>query len=146
MIEIKCSNKCFKCISSHITIVRRRVPIRENQLIDSHLFSQSVECITLYYLGACIGKKTFTLIWEMLVNNVANNSIKYCIAEKLESFVVYRLSLCITTCYTLVQKSSLVIIDIVGNKANDMVQRQIKLLLLAERELYSINYIIQHIS
>lgn len=82
----------------------------------------------------------------MFIDNVADDGIKDGIAKEFQPFIVYRLALCITPCDALVQECCLVISDIVWNDADDLVQGQIKLLLLAEREPYPVNNIIQHTS
>ena len=146
MVEIECADKRLKGITPQITVMRRRMAVGENQLVDPHLLGQPVERIALYDLRPCIGEETFAFPREMFVDNVADDGIEDGIAQKFKSFVVYGLSLCITTRYALVQECSLVISDIVWDNADNLVQGQIKLLFLAEREPYSVDNIIQHTS
>ena len=82
----------------------------------------------------------------MLVDDVAHDGIEDGVAKKFEPLIVHWLPFLVAVHDALVHQGHLVITDIVGIESDDLVQRQIKLLILAERELYPVNNVIQHTS
>ena len=77
------------------------------------------------------------------VYDISHRSIEYGITQELKSLVIQGAPLVITLSTTLMGQCNLVILDIVGIEANDGVKRRKKLLLLAERELYTVNDIVK---
>ena len=77
------------------------------------------------------------------VNNVTYSSVEYSITQKLQSLVVQRLALVVALADALVHQRHLVILDVVRIESQYLVKRRKKLLLLAERELDSINDVIK---
>ena len=88
----------------------------------------------------------------MTVNDVTYDGVEDGVAQELKSFVVDGLSFGISPHDALVHQSQLIVADVVWTDADNAVKRQIKLLLLAEREPYSVydvgnrSYFIQHTS
>lgn len=66
--------------------------------------------------------------------------------KELQPFVVDLLSLAIPVGNALMHQRDLIEGDVMRHHTKDMVYRQIKLLILSEREPYSIDDIIQHTS
>ena len=79
----------------------------------------------------------------MTVNNVTHSSVEYSITQELQSLVVQRLALVVALADALVHQRHLVILDIVGVESQYLIKRRKKLLLLTERELYSIYDVIK---
>ena len=82
----------------------------------------------------------------MAEDDVADDSVEDGIAEKLQPLVVDFLAFGVAVGNALVHQRNLIETDVVGKDAENSVQRQIKLLILSEREPYSIDDIIQHTS
>jgi len=83
----------------------------------------------------------------MTVDNIADNGVQDGIAEKLQPLVVHGLPLLVAVHHALVHQSKLIVADVVGIEAENLAQRQIKLLILSKRELHSVEYITtQHTS
>ena len=116
------------------------------ELVDSHFLGKFVQGVPLHELTPGVGQEALALAWEMLVYDVAHNSIEDGVAQKLKPLVVDGLALGVSSHDALVHQSQFVEADIVRIKTDDVEQRRIKLLLLTEREPYSINDIIQHTS
>ena len=116
------------------------------ELVDSHFLGKFVQGVPLYELAPGVGQEALAFAWEMLVYDVAHNSIEDGVAQKLKPLVVDGLALGVSSHDALVHQSQFVEADIVRIKTDDVEQRRIKLLLLTEREPYSINDIIQHTS
>ena len=72
----------------------------------------------------------------MVVHNIAHGRIENSIAKKLQPLVVDGLSFLVAVHDTLVHERHLVIADVAWQEADDVAQRQIKLLILSEREPY----------
>ena len=64
------------------------------------------------------------------------------IAQELQSLIVQRLAFVIALADALVHQRLTVILDVVRIKTEYLVKRRKKLLILAERELYSVNDVI----
>ena len=79
----------------------------------------------------------------MTVNDVTHSSVEYSITQELQSLVVQRLALVVALADALVHQRLLVILDVAGIESQYAVKRRKKLLLLAERELDSINNVIK---
>ena len=80
-----------------------------------------------------------------MVYDVAHDGIEDGIAKKFQPLVVDGLAF-LAAHDALVHQGLLVVFDVFGEESQDVVNRQIKLLLLAEREPYSADEVIQHIS
>ena len=98
-----------------------------------------------------VGKKAAFLRDFMAENGYARDDVAYCgvedgVAEEFKAFVVHGFALGVAAEHALVHQRELVVAYVVGIEANDLAQRQIKLLVLAERELNSVDEITQHIS
>ena len=70
---------------------------------------------------------------------MSHDGIKDGIAQELQPLVVLRTTLFVPLANTLVQQSLLVKLDVVGIETQNLVESRKKLLLLSEREPYSIN-------
>ena len=79
----------------------------------------------------------------MAIDDITHRSIEYGIAEELQPLIVQRLALIVTFADALVHQRLLVILDVAGIETQYLVKRRKKLLLLAERELDSINNIVK---
>jgi hypothetical protein len=78
---------------------------------------------------------------------IAHSSIEDGIAEEFQPLIVQRLSLLIAPSDALVHKSLTIIVDVMRIEPKNIVESRKKLLLLAERELNTVNDIINpHIS
>ena len=73
----------------------------------------------------------------MLIDNVSDDGIEQGIAQEFQTFVIQGLSFVVTTAYTLVHQSLTIVADFMGIETHDVIKRRKKLLLLAERELYT---------
>ena len=91
----------------------------------------------MHEFRARIGQKSLALAWEMAIDNVADNRLENGIAEKFEPFVIDGLSFVVALRRTAVEKGRFVIVDMVWVEAQYLVKTRIKLLILAERELYT---------
>ena len=110
---------------------------------ESHLLSQFSQGFTAHQLRTGIGEEALALVFEMLEYNMSHHGIEQGIAQELKSFVVQGASLVVSLSATLMGQRNLIILDIVGIEANDGVKRRKKLLLLAERELYTVDDIVK---
>ena len=79
----------------------------------------------------------------MFEHDVTDDSIEDGIAQELQPLIVQRLALVVALADALVHQRHLVILDVVGVEPQYGVKRRKKLLLLAERELDSINNVIK---
>jgi hypothetical protein len=77
---------------------------------------------------------------------MSHHRIENGIAQEFQTLIVQRLAFVIALADALVHERLTVILDVVRIKTEYLVKRRKKLLILAERELYSIYKIIQHIS
>lgn len=148
MIKIQCTYKCFEGIATHVTIVLVVYALAcLDAPVESYLYGKFVESLTAYYLCTGIGEESFSLAWEMMVHNVSNGCIEYGITEKFKSLVVPNLS---TTTYimcTAMHHCLPIIFNIVWQVTCCFLYIQIKLLILSEKELYSVyKFITQHTS
>ena len=116
------------------------------ELVDSHFLGKFVQGVPLYELAPGISQEALAFAWEMLVYDVAHNSIENGIAQELKPLVVDRLALGVSSHDALVHQSQFIEADVVRIEPDDVKQRRIKLLLLSERELYPVNNVIQHTS
>ena len=82
----------------------------------------------------------------MVEDDVTHDSIQNGIAEKLQSLVVDRLSFLVAVHDALVHERHLIIRDVARVDPDDVMDRNIKFPLLAEREPYKIENVIQHTS
>ena len=73
---------------------------------------------------------------------MTHDSIENGVAQEFQTFVILRTSLFVPLANTLMQQSLLVELDVMRIKAQNVVKGRKKLLLLAERELYSINDVV----
>ena len=78
----------------------------------------------------------------MAIDDVAYYGVEDGITQKLQAFVVLWATFLVTTSYTLVQEGLLVEFDVVRIEAQNTVEGRKKLLLLAERELDTVNDIV----
>ena len=78
----------------------------------------------------------------MTEHDITYYSIEYRIAQKLQSLVVDGTSFFVASGNTLMEQCLLVEGDIVGIEPQDIIKGRKKLLLLAERELYAINDVV----
>ncbi|EJX03009.1 hypothetical protein EVA_08885 [gut metagenome] len=82
----------------------------------------------------------------MAKHDIAYYRIEDGVAEKLQPLVVHGLSLLVAPRDAAVEQRNLIVFDMMRPDASDPVDRQEKLLILAERELDPVNQIIQHTS
>lgn len=148
MIKIQRTYKCFEGIATHVTIVLVIYAFaRLDAPVESYLYGKFVESLTAYYLSTGVGEEAFSLTWEMMIYNVSNSCIKDGITEKFKSLIVPNLS---TTTYmlcTTMHHCLPVIFNVVWQVTCCFLYIQIKLLILSEKELYSVyKCITQHTS
>ena len=79
----------------------------------------------------------------MLINDITYSSVEYGITKKLKSLIIKRFALVVALTDAFVHQRHLVILDVAGVESQYLIKRRKKLLLLAERELYSINNVIK---
>ena len=73
----------------------------------------------------------------MAVDDVSYHRVEHSIAEELQPLVVHRLSF-FSVSQAFVHECLLVVADVAWVEPDDVIERRIKLLILAERELYDI--------
>jgi len=76
------------------------------------------------------------------IDNMAYGSIENGITKELQPLIVQRLALVVALADALVQECLAIILDMVGIEAEYLVESRKKLLLLAEREPYAVDEII----
>ena len=145
-IEIDSSDECLEGVATHVAVVALSAAVGENEFVDTHFLSQSSERFALHEFRACIGEKSLALAGEVFEDDITYDGIENGIAKELQSFVVDGFSFLVAACDALVEQCRLVEFNVVRIKSDDSVQRHIKLLVLAERELYAIEKITQHTS
>ena len=151
-VQIHGPHQGLESVSAHVAVVCGGVPTGVNEAADAHILGQLVECVALHQLGAGVGEEAFALAGEVPVDNIAHGCVEHGVAQELQTLVVDGLSFLVAVHHALVHQGHLVIADVVGIEADDVAQRRIKLLILAEREPYSVydvgnrSYFIQHTS
>ena len=146
LVEIDSTDKGFEGVARHVAVVAGLMTAGEDQLVDTHLLGQVVEGLALHELGARGGEKSLPLTREVTKHNIAYYRIEDGVAEKLQPLVVHGLSLLVAPRDAAMEQRDLVVFDMMGPDAGDPMERQEKLLVLAERELNPVNQIIQHTS
>ena len=93
----------------------------KNEFVDAHFLGELVERIALYEFRPRIGEETLALAGEMAVDDITHCSIKNGIAKKLQALVVDGLAFLVAMHDALVHQCQLVVADVVGVKADDVV-------------------------
>ena len=121
--------------------------VRHNEAAYAYFVGQAVKGVALYNLASCAGEEAFALAFKVAEHYVAHDGVEDCVAEELEPLVVDEPPLGVALVGAAVQQRLLVDVDVVGIKSEYCVQRRIKLLFLAERELHAVNKVVNlHIS
>ena len=105
---------------------------------------QEVESLTLYNLASRGGKESLALAFKVAEHYVAHYGVENGVAQELKTLVVDRLPLGVAPGDAAVHERLFVEVDVVWVKSDDVAQRTIKLLFLAERELYLVNEVVNH--
>ena len=146
LVEIDSTDEGFESVARHVAVVAGLVAAGEDQLVDTHLLGQVVEGLALHEFGARGSEKSLPLTREVAKHNIAYYRIEDGVTEKLQPLVVHGLSLLVAPRDAAMEQRDLVVFDMMGPDAGDPMERQEKLLVLAERELNPVNQIIQHTS
>ena len=93
----------------------------KDELANTHLIGQLVQCAALNQLTACVGEKSLTLTGKMLVHDMPYGSIENGIAKKLQTLVIHGFALGIATHDALMHQGQFVITDIVWIETDDTV-------------------------
>ena len=141
MIQIDGSDQRLEGVAGHIAVVRVVLSAADDEPFQSHFLGKLSQRVAADELRAGIRQEALALAGEMVVDDVAHDGIEQCVAEKLQAFVVQRLALLVAAADALVHQCLLVVADIMGIEPHDLVERRKKLLLLAEREPYTVNNI-----
>ena len=91
------------------------------QALQSHLFCQFTQSVTTDELRTGVGQETLTLAREMVVDDMSDNSIEQGIAQELQTLIVQRPALLVTTTYALVHQRLLVITDVVRVETHHLI-------------------------
>ena len=140
-VQIDGSHQRLEGVAIHIAVMGIGVTCREDELVESHLLGELSQGLTTDELGTGIGEESLALALEVAIDDVANDSIEHSIAQELQTFVVLWTAFLVAASHTLVQQRLLIEADVMRIEAENTVESRKKLLLLAERELYLINYI-----
>ena len=89
-VQIDGPHQRFKGIAANVGVAHACALCGQNELFESHVGSQSVKCLALHDFGAGRCEKTLALVWKVVEENVAHDSLEHGIAQIFESFVVER--------------------------------------------------------
>ena len=142
-VKINGTHQRLKTISFEVWVVRASVCLTLYQAVDAKFFRQFSERLTWHYFRACVGEKSFAFVGILTINNVTHHSFQHGIAEKFQTFVVERL---VTRLFRAIfvrfmGKSCAIQVNVVRTEAHDLVESGAELLVFAEKESSSVEYI-----
>ena len=120
-VKVNGTDQGFKGISAQVTVVRRAMPIGQDELVYTHLLRQFVERVALYQLGAGIGEETLAFAGEVVIHYIANDGIQDGVAKKFKPLVVHRLAFLVTVHDALMHQGHLVVTNVVGVETYNLV-------------------------
>ena len=89
-VQIDGSNKGLKSISGKITVVHLIAFVALDKFVKTNFNCQFPQRFALYDFAARIGQEPLTLAGKMVINYFSNHGTQYCVAQKLQSFIVER--------------------------------------------------------
>ena len=137
-VEINSADECFEGVACEIAVVRLVVFVATNQFVETNLCRQSSERLALNDFAACVCQEAFSLAREVMIDNLAYNSIQHGIAKELETLVVDRCAAFFVGEHRLVHQRFLIEAYLVRIEAQHITKGATKLLVLAERKPYRV--------
>ncbi len=104
--------------------------------VEVQRVADSVQALALHNLGACRGQESLVVAWKRLVEKVGDNGVDHSVAEELQAFVVGPVAIFCLDGLGAVHHGEFVEVDILRVVASDAVNKNIKLLILDEKEPY----------
>ena len=142
-VQVDGSDECLKRIPTHIAVVHLVVFLASDKLVKAYLGCQLAKRLTLHDLAACISQEAFTLVGEMMIDNLAHDSTQHGIAQELQPLVVERSPALSMRKHRLVHQGFLVKSDVMRIEAQHITKSATKRLFLAKRKLYRVYQVIR---
>ena len=98
--------------------------------------ADAVQALALHDLGACRGEESLVLVGELAVQVVGHHRVEHGVAQEFQALVVGPAAVFGLDGLGTVHHGQLVEPDVAGVVASDAVYKNIKLLILDEKELY----------
>ena len=142
-VKIDGAHECLEGVPCDEGIVGTAVGMALDEAFESDLLCNSSERFSADDFRTCVGEKSFTLVLEASVNDVADDCFEYGIAQKLQAFVVHR---SVAGAFRLVflrlmGEGYAVYFHIVGIESHDVIERCAELLVGLEKEFQPVNEI-----
>ena len=96
----------------------------------------AVQTLALHYLGPGRGEKSLVLLGILVVEVGCHHQVEHGVAQILEPLVVHPLAACRLHGHGAVHEGQLVECDVARVEACDAMYKNVKLLILGEKELY----------
>ena len=137
-VEINSADECFEGVACEVAVVRLVLFVATNQLVETNLCRQSSQRLALNDFAACVCQEAFSLAREVMIDNLAYDSIQHSISEELQAFIVDWRAALGMSCHRLVHQGFLIEAYLVRIEAQHIMKSAIKLLVLAERKPYRV--------
>ena len=135
-VEIDSAHQGFKGVAAQVRVVGAGVRLALDEAVDAEVFGQTSERLAAHDFGARVGEKSFALVGEVVIDNVAHHRFEHSVAEVFEAFVVegFVARLLGFVFERLVCKRYAIKLNVVGIKPHDVVEGRAKLFVFAEKE------------
>ena len=137
-VQIDGTNECLESISGKVVIVHVIAFVFLKEFVQTYLCSELSKRLTLHDFAAGVCQETFTLAGKVMINNLANDSIQYSIAQEFQPFVVDGDSALGVGRHGLMHQCLLIEANLVRIESQHITKGAIKLLFLTERQLYRV--------
>ena len=104
--------------------------------VEMEGMSNAVQALALHNLGACRSKETLVFFGITVIKVGSHHAIEHGVAQILKALVVHPVPDIVFHRHGAVHQGQLVIVDVAWQEASDAVYKNIKLLILGEKELY----------
>ena len=137
-VKVDGTDEGFEGIARKIAVVRLVMFVSADEFVETYLCSKSSERFPLHNLASSIRQEAFSLTREVMIDNLAYDSTQDGIAKELEALVVQAVPFFVLGEHRLVHQRFLIDADVARIEAQHFMKNAIKLLILAERQPYSV--------
>ena len=112
---------------------------RPHMTVEVQRVADAVKALALHDFSACRGKEALVLTGIGAVQEIGDHIVDDCVAQEFQALIVEWLTLLVASANAFVHQCLTVILDVVRIETQYLVESRKKLLILAERELHSVN-------
>ena len=121
LVQIDCTDQCFKGISIHVVVVGTKFGGVHDHLVESQFDSNTVHRLALYDFGTGVGQESFPLVLKVFVNDIGYDRIQYGITQKLQPFIIQPSAVTAFYGRRFMEEGLFIKVDVIGIKTEYLV-------------------------